>query len=156
MGSSVLRCAKALGEAQGDDQGSHGQGTGALGATAPLALAQAAITAAGHAGVCDLPRFARVLQPGALATVTAAAALRPDESGQLVLSCRPGGADDAFAANLAVGLNATDILVGRPCQTRPLCERNSWLCVFHQLLQLERELGGEWNFEENYNNQNGR
>jgi enolase len=82
------------------------------------------------------------------ASVTAVAnavAVAQSAGWRTIVSHPSGGAEDAFVAEMAVGMGVSQIKAGAPCAPgRRLCGYSTWLCKFNQLLRIEMELGGEW------------
>ena len=154
VSSELYRAAAPCGD---DEQRAPGRQRGGAAADADAAFAALAAGCETYCGGAYVGGADddEVLQPDRIATVSEAvewsAARRQRGRALLTVSHQPGEPDDAFAAELAVGLNAARVeFAAVPCGSGALCEGNSWLCRFHQFRRVEAELGGEWSYEENY------
>merc|ERR1712242_372701 len=84
-------------------------------------------------GACNA-LLLKVNQIGSISEAVQAAKMSMDAGWGVMVSHRSGETEDAFIADLAVGLKAGQIKTGAPC-------RSERLAKYNQLLRIEEELG---------------
>merc|ERR1739844_405488 len=84
-------------------------------------------------GACNA-LLMKVNQIGSISEAIQAATMSMDAGWGVMVSHRSGETEDAFIADLVVGLKAGQIKTGAPC-------RSERLAKYNQLLRIEEELG---------------